>query len=73
MKTKRERFEEIATKRVNKVLYDLDSLVKCANRNNYEYTEEDVKKMTTVIRKKLRNVDEAFRAKMDNGNQEFKF
>jgi hypothetical protein len=37
---KRERFINVAGRRVQKVLDSLDSLSKCANRNNYDIKEK---------------------------------
>ncbi len=48
-KTKRERFIEIASKRTNRIIDDLHLLGNCSNKNNYEYTEEDVRKMFNAI------------------------
>lgn len=53
MKTKRERFETIAAGRVQKTLISLDSLGRCSNPKNYEYSENDIKKMEKVIKEKL--------------------
>ena len=43
--TKRERFIRIVEKRVKKILNDFDILGNCSNRSNYEYTDNDVKKI----------------------------
>ena len=51
---RRERFVRIAERRVNKILNDFDSLGKCANKKNYEYTHEDVKKIFQNIEKKMK-------------------
>ncbi len=73
MKTKRERFETVAAKRVQRIIGDLDSLAKCANKNNYEFSEEDVQKMMAAIKRKLRNVEELFSHNIGNGKGEFRF
>ena len=49
-KTKRVRFEEVASRRVDKVLSSMQSLQNCSNRYNYEYSAEDVKKMLSIIK-----------------------
>lgn len=54
--TKRERFVRIIERRVNKILDDLDSLGKCANKKNYQYYEEDIKKIFAEIDKKIREI-----------------
>jgi hypothetical protein len=59
-KTKRERFEEIASNRVNKVILALQSLQKCSNTYNYEYNEDDVRKMLQAIRQQTEELKAAF-------------
>lgn len=49
MVTKRERFEKVAVARVNKIIKDLRLLGNCSNKNNYEYSEKDVKKIFSAI------------------------
>lgn len=53
-KTKRERFVDIAGKRTNRIIGDLHLLGNCSNKNNYEYSEEDVRKMFAAIEEALR-------------------
>lgn len=47
--TKRERFQRIATNRTNRIIDQLRLLGNCSNRSNYEYTDEEVKKIFTAI------------------------
>jgi hypothetical protein len=54
--TKREKFIRIAERRVNNILSNLDSLGKCSNRKNYEYTEGDVSKIFGEIEKKIKDI-----------------
>jgi len=70
---RRQRFEKIASKRVQKILDDINVLSNCSNRNNYEYSEADVKKMMTVIRGQLRQLEMAFSDQKGNGKQTFRF
>jgi len=58
--SQRIRFEKVASKRVQRVLEGLDVLSNCANKKNYEYDPEDVKKMMTAIRNKVRNLESRF-------------
>ena len=74
MKTKRERFEKIASYRVQKILNILDSLGKCSNKNNYEYDEADLKKMERILMEKLNEIMNAFKNELNKGNKpNFKF
>lgn len=52
--TKRERFQRIASSRTNRVIDQLRLLGNCANRSNYEYTDEEVKKIFSAIESELK-------------------
>ena len=49
MESKRERFKRIAENRTNKLLDMLELLGNCSNKNNYEYTDDDVKSIFSAI------------------------
>ena len=51
---RRERFEKVASNRVQKIIDFLDLLGNCANKNNYEYTEKDVDLMFKEINRALK-------------------
>jgi len=51
---KRKRFIRIAESRVNRILTNLDNLGKCSNKRNYEYSENDVRKIFREIERKIR-------------------
>ena len=72
-KTKRERFEEIASGRVNRVILALQSLQKCSNTYNYEYNEEDIRKMMSVIKGQFDELKAAFEMGTKKNTQKFKF
>lgn len=72
--SRRKRFEKVAGNRVNKLLKTLNSLSKCANRNNYEYDDGDVRKMFKVLRDKLNDVEKDFSGQLNKESKsEFKF
>lgn len=58
--TKRERFVRLAEARTNKILDMLKLLGNCSNNSNYEYTEEDVKKIFSAIEREVRNAKAKF-------------
>jgi hypothetical protein len=70
---KKERFKNVAGRRVQKVLDDLESLSKCANKSTYEYTDEEVRKMMRAIREKVKFLDVAFTSGAKSGKQTFEF
>lgn len=51
---KRERFEKVASNRVQKIIDFLGLLGNCANKNNYDYTEKDVEQMFREINRALK-------------------
>ncbi len=58
--TPQERFKRLATLRTNTVLRRLKVLGNCANRQAYQYTEEDVDKIFYEIERKLKEVKAKF-------------
>jgi hypothetical protein len=57
---RQERFKKIAVKRVNKILEDFRLLGNCSNKGNYEYSEEDVKKIFSAIEKEYQRCKNKF-------------
>ena len=60
---KMDRFKKIATNRTNKILKDIQLLGNCSNKSNYEYTDEDVKKIFSAIDEELKAVKVKFKSK----------
>lgn len=58
--SKRERFVRIAEARTNKIIEMIRLLGNCSNRVNYDYTEEDIKKIFTAIDKEVKQAKNAF-------------
>jgi len=72
--TRRERFENVAARRTQKILEFLDSLANCSNRSNYEYNDEDVKKMFIAIRDRIKTTEAAFDKELNRSEKnKFKF
>ncbi len=60
-KRKREKFIELAQSRVRKTITNLRLIGNLSRKNNYEYTNEDVKKITAALDKELKNVKDLFK------------
>ena len=72
--SKRERFEKVASNRVQRILDTLALLQNCSNRNNYDYSQEDVDQMFSEINKALKDTKAAFVNEMNKtSKQGFKF
>jgi len=57
---RRERFKRLATARTNAVLQKLKVLGNCANRQAYEYTEEEIDKIFVSVDKYLKSIKSKF-------------
>ena len=72
--TKRQRFENVASNRVQRILDTLQLLQNCSNKNNYEYTEKDVDKMFSEISSAVKDAKQADIKELNKGNKSgFKF
>ena len=58
--TKRDRFVRLAEARTNKILEMMRLLGNCSSKTNYEYTDEDVKKIFGALEKELKNTKNKF-------------
>ncbi len=72
-KSRKDRFKDVAGRRVQKVLDDLDSLSKCANKSTYEYSDEEIRKMFKAINEKVALLKMAFSASSKSAKQTFEF
>lgn len=71
---KRTRFEKVASNRVQKVIDYLGLIQNCANRNNYEYTADDVEHMFAEIAKAVKDARAEFAKELAKTNKtQFKF
>ncbi len=72
--TKRNRFENVASNRVQRILDTLQLLQNCSNKNNYEYTEKDVDRMFSEISSAVKAARQAYVRELNKGNKSgFKF
>jgi len=67
---KEERFKKIASRRVQEILNKLRLLGNCANRGNYYYTNEQVRKILNAIDDEWKKVKSEF-SKGKSKNKEF--
>ena len=60
MSTKSIKFVELANKRVNKTIKDIQLIGNLANKQNYEYTEQQAKKIIKALQQELDEVKHTF-------------
>lgn len=72
-KQKNERFKRIASKRVDNIIKNIRSLSNCSNTNNYQYSEEDINKMTRAIKEEVKVMETLFRKNLGSKKDTFNF
>ena len=60
MKEKREKFVELAEKRMTRALKDMRLVGNLSNRNNYSYTDSDVQKIVSTLEQEVKNLKSKF-------------
>ena len=58
--TKKERFKRLATHRTKEILKRINILGHCANRSAYEYSEDQIAAIFSVLEKKLKETRNKF-------------
>lgn len=66
--TKRKKFIRLAELRTNKILKMLQLLGNCSSKSNYDYTDEDVRKIFTVLEEELKNTKSKFLGSKQKNN-----
>lgn len=69
---KSSKFVELANKRVNKALKDLKLIANLANRQNYEYSEDQARKIVKALQQEVEMVKQSFQSTGDDGQASFK-
>lgn len=69
MAEKRENFKRLATLRTRNALKQISLIGNLSNKNNYEYTDEDVRKIFVELDRSLRETRSKFYSRRD---KEFK-
>lgn len=63
MQEKSERFKRVAEKRTNRIIESIRLLGNCSNKSNYEYEDEDVKKIFNAIEAELKDTKQKYQSK----------
>jgi hypothetical protein len=73
MKTnKREKFVELAEKRVNRAIKDLRLIGNLSNRSAYEFSDKDVKIIVHALQRELEAIRSRFGRPGEAGDSEFR-
>ena len=69
--SKKEKFIRLAEARTNKILNMMRLLGNCSNKNNYEYTEQDIQKIFNTLERELKNTKAKFNTREENKDDKF--
>lgn len=58
--SRKERFQRLATNRVNRILNDLRLLGNLSNRSSYDYGDDEIQKIFTAIESASKNAKSKF-------------
>ena len=59
-RSKREKFLELANKRVSRAIKDLQLVSNLANRKNYQYSEDEAKKIIRALQTEVDRIKQQF-------------
>lgn len=72
MSAKREKFVDLAEARVSRALHAIRVVGNLSNRNNYEYCEDDIKKIVKALTLEIDAMQARFRSSDSKARPEFK-
>ena len=61
MNSKQTKFKELAEKRVNNAIKNIQLIGNLSNTNNYDYSNEDVAKIFKVLKEEIQTAEARFR------------
>ena len=61
MSYKRERFVELAEKRVNRTIKDIQLIGNLSNKNNYQYSDSDIEMIVKALENEIREMKIKFK------------
>ena len=71
-RNKAEKFIELANKRVNKAIKDMQLVGNLANKQNYEFTDEQARKIVKALQLQVDTVKQSFQSLNESEKNEFK-
>jgi hypothetical protein len=71
-RSKREKFLELANKRVSRAIKDIQLVGNLANRKNYEYSEEEAKKIIRALQSETDRIKQQFQTGSQSVQRNFK-
>jgi hypothetical protein len=70
-RSKRDKFLELANKRVSRALKDIQLVGNLANRKNYEYSDDEAKKIVKALQSEVDRVKQHFHSGAQSASNKF--
>ena len=67
----RDKFVELAQKRVSRVVKDIRLIGNLSNRTNYSYTDDDVKKIVSTLKSEISRLQKRFETSVTENEETF--
>ena len=67
----RDKFVELAQKRVSRVVKDIRLIGNLSNRTNYSYDDEDVKKIISTLKSEISRLQKRFETSVTENDDSF--
>ena len=68
---KKNRFITLANNRVNKALKQINLISNLSNKNNYEYTKDEVKQVIEALENEVKKCKDSFEKQLKETKKEF--
>jgi hypothetical protein len=68
----RQKFVDLANKRVTRALKDLRLIGNLSNKTNYSYTDQDVRKIVSALEREVKDLKRKFTTKTESDDVVFK-
>lgn len=71
MESKHQKFRRLAESRTNKAIAAIRSLSKLSNKNHYDYSEDEIKKIFVVLKREIAEAQTLYSASLSRSNPKF--
>ena len=71
MPKNRDKFVELAQKRVSRVIKDMRLIGNLSNKTNYAYNDEDVKKIISTLKSEINRLQKRFETSVSENEETF--
>ena len=71
MRDKRQKFQELAEKRVNRALESLRLVGNLSNTSNYDYSPEEAKRITSALQQEVNSLKNKFELGLQKSDKRF--